>query len=193
MSDRPTILDELGRELVRAARQQQSREFAVLGGRTPRAVVIAVLAFLGLVAVAAAATLIIGRGDPIPIGRGGDVLPELQPVAGSVRLNGLDVRDPDGGPAWDVRTSRSRTGAICATVGQVHDGEFGLLGLDRRFRPLPPGAADTCSVRRSTGATLAGARGFRGGGRLSDLTVVSGVAARASEARSRSRAGGRPA
>ena len=102
---------------------------------------------------------------------------ELRPVAGSARLNGLDVPDPDGGPAWDVRTSRSQTGAVCATVGQVLDGELGLVGLDRRFRALPAGAADTCSTPQRRGATLAGARAFRGGGSLSPLTVVNGVAA----------------
>ena len=49
-----------------------------------------------------------------------------------------------------MRTSRSRTGAVCTTVGQVLDGELGLLGLDRRFRALPAGAADTCSTPQTT-------------------------------------------
>ena len=178
MSERPSILDELGRELVRAARAEQARgSRAGRAGRAPRAIVVGLLALLGLAAVAAAATLILGRGDPIPAPPPGLVPAELQPVAGSARLAGLDVRDPDGGPPWDVRTSRGKTGAICATVGQVLDGELGLLGLDRRFRALPAGAADTCSRARPTGATLAGARAFRGGGRLGALTVVSGVAA----------------
>ena len=178
MSDRPAILDELGRELVRAARADEARGTrARRVGRAPRTFVIGLLALLGLAAVAAAATLILGRGDPIPAPPPGLVPVELQPVPGTARLNGLDVRDPDGGPAWDVRTSRGRTGSICATVGQVHDGRLGLLGLDRRFRELPAGAADTCSREQSTGATLAGARAFRGGGRLGSLTVLSGVAA----------------
>ena len=178
MSPRPKILDELGRELVRAARAAEAG--GARGGiraRTPRAFVIGLLALLGLAAAAAAATLIIGRGAPIPAARSGDVPLELRPVAGSARLNGLDVADPDGGPIWDVRTSRSRTGAVCTTVGQVLDGQLGLLGLDRRFRALPAGAADTCSTPQRRGATLAGARAFRGGGQLSALTVVNGVAA----------------
>ena len=180
MSPRPRIVDELGRELVRAAREAESRE---RGGRRrllprmPRTLFFGLLALLGLAAAAAAASLIIGRGDPIPPAAAVDVPLELRPVAGSARLNGLDVPDPDGGPAWDVRTSRSKTGAVCATVGQVLDGELGLLGLDRRFRALPAGAADTCSTPQRRGATLAGARAFRGGGGLSPLTVVNGVAA----------------
>ena len=188
MSPRPKILDELGRELVRAARAAEAD--GARGGiraRTPRAFVIGLLALLGLAAAAAAATLIIGRGDPIPAARSGDVPLELRPVAGSARLNGLNVADPDGGPMWDVRTSRSRTGAVCTTVGQVLDGELGLLGLDRRFRALPAGAADTCSTPQRRGATLAGARAFRGGGKLTALTVVNGVAAPARAPRGRRR------
>jgi hypothetical protein len=177
-AQRPQILDELGAELVRAARAAEAAQRR--GGaarRMPRAVLIGVAVLLLLAAVAAAATLIIGRGDPIPPAPAGSVPPELQPLPGTARLNRLHVPDPDGGPAWDVRTSRSRTGAICTTIGQVLDGELGLVGLDRRFRALPAGAADTCSTPQRTGATLAGARAFRGGGRLSDLTVVNGVAA----------------
>ncbi len=178
MSPRPKTLDELGRELVRAARAAEADGArGAVRARTPRAFVIGLLALLGLAAAATAATLIIGRGDPIPPARSGDVPLELRPVAGSARLNGLDVADPDGGPLWDVRTSRSRTGAVCTTVGQVLDGELGLVGLDRRFRALPAGAADTCSTPQRRGATLAGARAFRGGGKLSALTVVNGVAA----------------
>ncbi len=178
MSERPRILDELGQELVRAARLQERHaadRSAV--GRLPRAAVIALLTLLGLAAAAVAATLIIGHGAPLSTARAVDVPLELRPVAGSARLNGLDVPDPDGGPNWDMRTSRGKTGAICTTVGQVLDGELGLLGLDRRFRALPAGAADTCSRERATGATLAGARAFRGGGRLRAVTAVNGVAA----------------
>jgi hypothetical protein len=175
---RPRILDELGAELVRAAREaERAQRRGGAARRVPRAVVIGVAVLLLLAAVAAAATLIIGRGDPIPPAPAGSVPPELQPLPGTARLNGLNVPDPDGGPAWDVRTSRSATGAICTTIGQVLDGELGLVGLDRRFRALPAGAADTCSTPQRTGATLAGARAFRGGGRLTDLTVVNGVAA----------------
>ncbi len=178
MSPRPKILDELGRELVRAARAAEANGArGAIRARTPRAFVIGLLALLGLAAAATAATLIIGRGDPIPPARSGDVPLELRPVAGSARLNGLNVADPDGGPLWDVRTSRSRTGAVCTTVGQVLDGELGLVGLDRRFRALPAGAADTCSTPQRRGATLAGARAFRGGAKLTALTVVNGVAA----------------
>jgi hypothetical protein len=176
---RPRILDELGDELVRAAREAEAtqRRGGAAARVSRRAVLIGLAILLLVAAVAAAATIIIGRGEPIPPAPAGSVPPELQPVPGTARLNGLNVPDPDGGPAWDVRTSRSRTGAVCTTVGQVLDGELGLVGLDRRFRALPAGAADTCSAPQRAAATLAGARAFRGGGRLSDLTVVNGVVA----------------
>lgn len=181
MTGSPRILDDLRTELVRAAREAE-REEAASGrlatvARVHRPVVIAAGIALLLAAVAAAATLIIGRGAPIPPPNPSDVPLELAPVPGTARLNGLDVPDPDGGPAWDVRTSRSATGAICATVGQVLDGDLGLVGLDRRFRALPAGAADACSTPQRSGATLAGARAFRGGAGMSDVTVVNGVAA----------------
>lgn len=182
------ILDELGDELVRAARAQETR--AAAGGRRraladrlpatrplPRAVVISLASLLVLAAVAVAATLVIDRGDPIPAAPPGAVPREQQPVPGTARLNGLGVADPDGGPSWDVRTSRSRTGLVCATVGQLLDGDLGLVGLDHRFHALPAGAADTCSAPQAHGATLAGARAFRGGSGLHPITVVSGVVA----------------
>jgi hypothetical protein len=174
------ILDELGEELVRAARAAEAGSARTARRRhLPRAAVLGLTAFLLLAAVAVAATLVIGRGDPIPPAPAGAVPRELQPVPGTAHLNGLDVPDPDGGPAWDVRTSRSTTGATCATVGQVLDGDLGIVGLDRRFRALPAGAADTCSTPQRSGATLAGARAFRGGGgALHPITVVNGVVAR---------------
>jgi hypothetical protein len=178
------ILDALGDELVRAARAEEARAArARRGGRLPRplrnlprAAVVGLAALLLLAAVAVAAT-IIGRGDPIPSPPPGAVPRELQPVDGTARLSGLDVADPDGGPAWDVRTSLGRTGALCATVGQVLDGDLGIVGLDHRFHALPAGAADTCSTPQGRGATLAGARALRGGDGLRAITVVSGVVA----------------
>ncbi|HET6505759.1 MAG TPA: hypothetical protein VFG42_03120 [Baekduia sp.] len=187
------ILDELGDELVRAARADEAREARAPGRARrprprprlsgarrplPRAVVVGVASAVLLAAVAVAATLVIGRGAPIPAAPPGAVPRELQPVPGTARLSGLDVADPDGGPAWDVRTSRSRTGAICATVGQVLDGQLGIVGLDHDFHALPAGAADTCAITLGgDDAIIAGARAFRGGDGLTALTVVSGVVA----------------
>jgi hypothetical protein len=186
------ILDELGEELVRAARaaeaepayaQQAARGRRRPLVRVPRTVLISLASLLLLAAAAVAATLVIGRGDPIPPAPAGAVPRELRPVPGTERLSHLDVADPDGGPAWDIRISRSTTGAVCMAVGQLLEGQLGIVGLDRRFRALPTGAADTCSTPQRIGATLASARAYRGAadpsaaGAVHDLTAIAGVAA----------------
>ncbi|WP_354697223.1 hypothetical protein DSM112329_02849 [Paraconexibacter sp. AEG42_29] len=172
------ILDELGDELSRAAHDAEGRRGAGQARSLRRTVLFALLGLLTATGVAVAAAAIIKRGDPLPTPRGSDVPPELTPRAGTAVLNGLNVTAPDGGPVWDVRTSRSRTGAVCATVGQVFDGELGIVGLDGTFHALRAGAADACSVAQQDGFTLAGARGFRGRSGTTGITVVSGVAGR---------------
>ena len=157
--------------------RRRGRESTWRWVRLPLAVLLALLAALAAARIVAAPQLVVGSGEPIATGRSADVPLERQPVEGSARLGGLDVPDPDGGPPWDVRIARTRTGAICATPGQVRDGEFGIVGLDRRFRALPPAIADACGIAQPHGATLAAARPLAGGTRLSDLTVVNGVAA----------------
>ena len=166
-----------GEELVRArAARPEARERAARGGSARAACRArcvhrpASRCSAAAAAVAVAASLVIGRGDPIPPRAArARCRPSCGRSPGTARLNGARRRPTrTAGPPWDVRTSRSKTGAICATVGQVLDGELGLVGLDRRFRALPAGAADTCSTPQRRGATLAGARAFRGGGRLSD-------------------------
>jgi hypothetical protein len=57
--------------------------------------------------VIAGLAVVLARTDPIGAPRPGDVPVELQPVQSSARVSGLDVPDPDGGPAWDLRTSHS--------------------------------------------------------------------------------------
>jgi hypothetical protein len=170
------ILDELGDELSRAAHHAETRRG---GGRQPslrRTVVLAVLGLFAATGVAFAAASVIKHGDPLPTPPASAVPPELTPRAGSARLNALNVVAPDGGPMWDVRTARSRTGAVCASVGQLVDGELGIVGLDGTFHALPVGAADTCSVAQRGGFTLAGARGYLGRRGTPGITVVSGVA-----------------
>jgi hypothetical protein len=84
--------------------------------------------------------------------------------------------DPAGGPKWALRVGRSRTGAICSTVGREVGGEFGLIGLDNRFRPLAEGAVDSCGIERRGASSLIGAR-VMDARRVADVrTLVSGVA-----------------
>jgi hypothetical protein len=91
----------------------------------------------------------------------------------------LDLRavDPDPGrPPWTLRLSRSRTGLLCSTVGQVDDQDFGLVGLDNRFRGIPEANADGCGQDVEDDATLLGTRIFDGSRDRDVRTVVDGVA-----------------
>ena len=99
------------------------------------------------------------------------------PIPGSAHLAGLDAPDPDAAaPPWDIRISRTRAGETCTAVGQVLDGQFGIVGLDRVFRALPLGGVDACGVQSPNGPLLAGARVFLGDGTTEARTVVNGLA-----------------
>ncbi|MGP0100659.1 MAG: hypothetical protein ACLPUT_03435 [Solirubrobacteraceae bacterium] len=177
MNARPQILVELGAELERAARR-------TLSAPPPRrrlrrvspALAVALAVLLVLAAVAAATVLLIAEGSPLPAPHAADLSPWENPVPGSVRLAGLDAPDPSGGPVWDIRLSRSRTGETCTAVGQLFDGRFGVVGLDHVFRALPVGGVDACGVPGIAGPVLAGARVFAGRAAGEARTVVNGVA-----------------
>jgi hypothetical protein len=74
-----------------------------------------------------------------------------------------------------MRLATSRTGLLCSTAGQLVGGEFGIVGLDDRFRRLSPDAADACSIVRTGAASLVGARVFDARRAADIRTVVSGV------------------
>jgi hypothetical protein len=176
VSDELLVLAELGRELERAA--------AGLPAGSPRrklphrrvALLVAAAALLAA-AVATAAVLLIRQGPPLPAPHAQDLRASGIPLAGSARLAGLDAPDPDGASApWDLRLSRTSDGEICTAVGQVVNGQFGIVGLDDVFRPLPLGGVDACSAVSAGLPVLAGARAFLGRTAQEARTVVSGVA-----------------
>jgi hypothetical protein len=98
-------------------------------------------------------------------------------VPGSSRVLNLRAADPDpAAPPWVLRLARSRTGLECGTVGQLHDGTLGLVGLDRRFRALPEANADACGQAGGKEPALLGTRVFDAP-RYGDVrTIVNGVA-----------------
>jgi hypothetical protein len=133
MTDRLRVLDELGRELDAAL----ARDAAVTRRPVRRTLAIALAAALLLAGVAFAASYAL-TGSPIPGARGTDVPPEATPRPGTAQMVDLRGQDPDGNaPPWTLRLSTSRTGQLCAAVGQEVEGDFGLVGLDGRFRRLP--------------------------------------------------------
>jgi hypothetical protein len=178
------ILAELGDRLDAAfERSKHSRRAtrsagwlaALRGRRTTRSLAVAVVLLVLLAATAAAATLLVLRGSVIPAAR--DVPPEQTPAPGSGRVSDLRVADPQSGvPPWTLRIARSKTGLICSTVGQIVNGQFGLVGLDHRFRAFDEGVSDSCGTQRNNAASLIGARVFDAANRRDVRTVVSGVA-----------------
>ena len=174
------FFEELGVELERVARADAGGRM----GSARRSVWLAavVVALLLLAGVAAAAVLLIRQGQPLPGPPTGALGTDVRPVPGSVRLAGLDAPDPAGGPRWDIRLSRSVTGETCTAVGQIVNGQFGIVGLDGVFRRLGLGGVDACGVRGIAGPVLAGARVFVGRTEAQARTVVNGVAGK--EARS---------
>lgn len=110
--------------------------------RSPRAVAVA-LACLLVTGSALAATGVLQTGAP--------VAPEVAPVATTdvgvaipttVRLLGLRIPDPDGGPPWGLRMMRTTRGLICVQLGRIVGGRIGALGEygafhdDGRFHQL---------------------------------------------------------
>jgi hypothetical protein len=172
MSERPlAVLEALGGEFRRLGEPPRPR-----GGLTRRTLLLAVVLVLLLAGVAAAAILIT-QGAPLPAPNPVDLQASGVPVPSSVRLAGLDAPDPNPAePPWDIRLSRTRAGETCTAVGQVLNGQFGIVGLDHVFRALPLGGVDACGVHAPDGPVLAGARVFVGASSQTARTVVNGVA-----------------
>ena len=85
-------------------------------------------------------------------------------------------RSRAGQPPWAIRVARSRTGFLCSTVGQVVDGQFGLTGMDGKFRLLPERIVDSCGETRTNAASLVGVRVFDAKRRTDLRSVVYGIA-----------------
>ena len=164
-------LDALGEEFRRLGEPPATRT-----ALTPRTLLMAAVLVLLLGGVATAAILI-ARGAPLPPPSARDLQSSGVPLPASARLAGLQAPDPSSAePAWDIRLSRTRAGETCTAVGQVLDGQFGIVGLDRVFRALPLGGVDACGIDSPGGPVLAGARVFVGVGSQGARTVVNGVA-----------------
>jgi hypothetical protein len=181
MSERVRALVALGEELERVAARtlaEERRGNRRLRRASGRISVLAVIAgLLLLAAAAAAAVLLIEQGAPLPAPHSQDLRSSGIPLPGSARLVGLDASDPDSAnPPWDLRLSRTAGGETCTAVGQVLDGQFGIVGLDHVFRALPLGSVDSCGIDSRASPTLIGARTFLGAATGEARTVVSGLA-----------------
>lgn len=134
---------------MRRARRARSAPRA----RRPWRTVALTAAFLSLVAATAAGATVLVLGSAV-ISPPEGAAPEQTSSAGTSEVVAPRANDPAGGPPWALRISRSTTGYTCTTVGQVRDGNFGLIGIDGHFRLLPEGVTDACANE----APLVGAR-----------------------------------
>lgn len=150
-------LPDLHRQLVRAAREQESRERELGWLRTSaRRLQLLALAFAAVVlastTIALAASGVIPIGSPVPASHHLQASAGLGlPEPGRSRLLPLRVSDPEGGLPWGMRIIRTSREEVCLQIGRVEDGKLGVLGVngafkdDGEFHPLP---LDSLPARR---------------------------------------------
>jgi hypothetical protein len=182
------FMEHLEHDLVDAARRLEAagarssapastRRRARWRDSSTRTLALAAALFTVAAGGAAAGTLTVLRGSPIPAPAAADVPTEQTPQPGTSRVSEIRLADPGADvPPWTVRVARSETGLVCTTVGQVADGDFGLVGMDGRFRVLPERAVDACGELQEGALTLIGARVLDAEDPGDVRTVVSGVA-----------------
>ena len=176
MSRIPALEATLHDAAARLDTSLAKREVRSRFGRLPvRSAVLAAVLLVFLAGSAAAGTLLVLRGSVIPGPALRDVPSEQTPVPDSAKVAPERARDPGAGPDWALRTARSRAGFICSTVGQVDGGEFGLVGLDGRFRKFAVRIVDGCGLVRDNAASLIGARVFDARRATDVRTVVNGI------------------
>jgi hypothetical protein len=152
MTARLKALDELGEQVARIALQDPAR---ARRGRRRRIIALALLTALMIAAVAVAAGGLL-TGEPVKNPPGVTLSPTSglgTPVAASVKLTGLRVPDPAGGPEWGMRTLRTTRALGCVQIGRLDGRRLGVLGQDGafgndgRFHPRPPGVLTQADCR----------------------------------------------
>jgi hypothetical protein len=139
--------------------------------RRLRAFALAAAFALPIAATSGAATALVLQTAAVDAPVPAQVPDEQTPLAGTAHVGALRAPDPGGGYPWALRVARGKTGLTCTTVGQVHAGVFGLVGLDGVFRRLPGELSDACGQ-----GALVGARVVAGATPASARTIVYGVA-----------------
>jgi hypothetical protein len=150
---------ELRAALVAAAERQRDHAAAGSGGDWTavssrrswwplqvRAVAIAVVAVLGIAAVALAAAGVFSPGRPVaPVSVPKPRAFDGAAIPSTIGLLAVRADDPAGGPEWGLRLLGTTRGEVCIAPGRVQDGIIGVLGRDRAFGDdgrLHPFAAD---------------------------------------------------
>ena len=125
------VLDELGREIERAAAQA-----GVVRPRRrwwrPGVALVALPLVVGAVAVAATSGIL--SGEPVKDPSAAHANPKSGlGVVVSGKMLGVRMADPDGGPEWGMRLVRTSRGFGCVQLGRVVEGKLGVLGRDGSF------------------------------------------------------------
>lgn len=135
------VLEQLGEQLELAAIRERRRRAVPAPARI--ALVAAALLFV-ITGVAGAARALLEEGATLPPTSGGFRHAQHEPVVETVRLEPIRAHDPIGGPAWGIRTLRTRDGRWCATVGRVVNGRVGVV-RGALFHALPLEAPGSCA------------------------------------------------
>jgi hypothetical protein len=142
-----SLVPQLERELVDAARREAGKRRARLRRLRPSLVATIVAVALAVAAAALAASGLLGNGAPLLPPPGTPLSPSsgLGVVeVGSARMLPLAVPDPAGGPPWGLRFVRTTRGLGCLQAGRLVRGQIGVIGQDGafrndgRFHPLDP-------------------------------------------------------
>lgn len=186
------ILEELGASLRAAMAAEEasaaaSAPQAAARRRRPRFGWLGSFLVLGLVGTAAAAgTLTVLRGSPIPGPSARDAQPSMTPKRDSLRVLELRAPDPAGSVAaggatpqlpFALRVGESEAGQLCASVGQLDGEDFGIVGADGRFRAMDAGIVDGCGVSAPGAPAVAGIRVFDARSWRDARTVIYGAGA----------------
>ncbi|MGD0455842.1 MAG: hypothetical protein ABSB69_19830 [Solirubrobacteraceae bacterium] len=115
-----------------ATELQRPRDSAkITRWRAPRLLAVGLAALVLTGAVAYGATTLIGVGSPAPN-------PPSVLTPSNIKLLGLRVADPAGGPPWGIRLALSQSRLtprpdVAIQIGRVIDGRLGFIGQDNAF------------------------------------------------------------
>lgn len=129
----------------------------------PRGLTFGSVGVAGLIVTGtAAAGLTALTGSPIPAPLRSDDTVTVLPEVGGATVAGSRAADPAGGPPWAVRVGSADGGLVCAGVGQVRAGRFGIVGVDARFRELPDVVGAGCVSAPTPRQPIVAARAVAG-------------------------------
>jgi len=127
---------ELERDLVEAGRRRLAGAEAPRRRRRTFTPLVVAAALLTLSGAAYAATKLLDTGDAVAYRFGHAPTPHVglgTPIAATVQLHPMRMKDPGGGPDWALRTWHTTRGYGCLQIGRFYEGKLGVIGSDGAF------------------------------------------------------------